>query len=391
MKRIIITAILFLGILQISYAQPTVKASIGIGSTANSMRIYLRPTISSAAAVFSTLQFNVALPNTISPAPTLTLVNQAFSGVTWIIDPAYDEDGRWNYNIYTASSPTLAVTANTEFSAMELAFTGGPGGTFANAAHITCLPDGGLVSGNAYFFCSGTLNSSGQDLFYARDGDVVFSNGDSYRFVTPGQTTERGTFTSFARYTPPIAVGLGTVPVTFSNFDAKCNDKGAAITWTTASESNSQKFEIQRSTNSIDWITIDAVAAAGNSTTAKSYQYLDLTGGAAFYRIRQVDIDGRFTYTLIKQTNCRAGQFDVVLYPVPAKDNLTVVIKSSQSVKTELQIMDMSGRTIRRVPTQINNGNNTVNLNISTIPSGQYMLVSSDPAIEINKKFTIIR
>ena len=151
--------LLILGALQNSYAQPTVKASIGIGSTSNSMRIYLRPTIA-ATAVFSTLQFNVAIPNTVSPVPTLTLVSQAFSGVNWIIDPAYNEDGNWNYNIYTASSPTLAVSANTEFIAMELAFSGGPPGTFANTAQITCLPDGGCVSGKAYFFCSGTRNSN---------------------------------------------------------------------------------------------------------------------------------------------------------------------------------------------------------------------------------------
>jgi TATA-box binding protein (TBP) (component of TFIID and TFIIIB) len=133
------------------------------------------------------------------------------------------------------------------------------------------------------------------------------------------------------------------------------------------------------------------VAAAGNSNSIRNYQYLDLNGGTALYRIRQVDLDGRATYTAIRQTNCTAGQFDVVLYPVPTRDNLTVVIKSGKSVRTELQIMDMSGRTIRRIPAQINSGNNTINLDVSRIPAGQYMLVSSAPEIEISKKFTVIR
>ena len=374
--------LLILGALQNSYAQPTVKASIGIGSTSNSMRIYLRPTIA-ATAVFSTLQFNVAIPNTVSPVPTLTLVSQAFSGVNWIIDPAYNEDGNWNYNIYTASSPTLAVSANTEFIAMELAFSGGPPGTFANTAQITCLPDGGLVSGNAYFFCSGTLNSSGQDLFYARDANVIFANGDSYR-IDPNRPA--GTFTSFARLISGI-----TLPVTFSNYDVKCNDKGALIKWSTASEQNSDRFEIQRSTNGNDWVTIDNVAAAGNSSSDKNYQYLDIYGGTAFYRIRQVDVDGRFTYTAIKTTNCKAGQFDVTLYPVPAKDKLNIVVQSDKELKTDLQVLDMTGKIVQRTIIQINKGNNNIVLDINNLPGGQYLLVSSDPAVLINKKFTIVR
>ena len=374
--------LLILGALQNSYAQPTVKASIGIGSTSNSMRIYLRPTIA-ATAVFSTLQFNVAIPNTVSPVPTLTLVSQAFSGVNWIIDPAYNEDGNWNYNIYTASSPTLAVSANTEFIAMELAFSGGPPGTFANTAQITCLPDGGLVSGNAYFFCSGTLNSSGQDLFYARDANVIFANGDSYR-IDPNRPA--GTFTSFARLISGI-----TLPVTFSNYDVKCNDKGALIKWSTATEQNSDRFEIQRSTNGIDWATIDNVIAAGSSTSLRNYQYLDIYGGTAFYRIRQVDTDGRFIYTAIKSTNCKAGQFDITLFPVPAKDKLNIVVQSDKELKTDLQVLDMTGKIVQRTIIQINKGNNNIVLDINNLPGGQYLLVSSDPAVLINKKFTIVR
>lgn len=193
-------------------------------------------------------------------------------------------------------------------------------------------------------------------------------------------------------YTTAIPLGsLSTLPVTFSGYDVKCNDKGAVLTWSTSTEQNTDKFEIQRSNNGADWITVDKVAAAGNSNSIRNYQYLDLNGGTALYRIRQVDLDGRATYTAIRQTNCTASQFDVVLYPVPTRDNLTVVIKSGKSVRTELQIMDMSGRTIRRIPAQINSGNNTINLDVSRIPAGQYMLVSSAPEIEISKKFTVIR
>ena len=384
MKKSIITALLFFAIVHKDFGQ-SVQASIGLGSTSNSMRIYLLPTVTATPAVFSTLQFNVAIPNTISPVPTLTVVSQAFTGVTWIIDPAYNEDGFWNYNIYTASAGyTLNVTTGTEFTALELAFAGGPPGSFLNTAHISCLGSGGTVTGNGYFFCSGTLNSNstGLGLFYDRDGAgsaVVVQNNDSY-------TGSGLPALSYARFAPGIIL-----PVTFTKYDVKCNDKGAVLTWSTATEQNSNRFEIQRSTNGTDWITIDNVAAAGNSDVLRNYQYVDLNGGTAFYRIRQVDNDGRFVYTAVKGTNCKVGQFDVTLYPVPTRDKLNVVIKSDKAVRTDLQVVDVSGRIVNRTTTQVNKGNNNIVLNLDHLPAGQYMLVSSDPAITINKKFTIIR
>jgi Secretion system C-terminal sorting domain len=187
------------------------------------------------------------------------------------------------------------------------------------------------------------------------------------------------------------SLGFSTLPVTFSNYDVKCTDKGVALTWATATEQNSSKFEIQRSENGIDWIIIDNVAAAGNSDAQRSYQYVDLKGGNAQYRIRQVDIDGRFVYTAIKRTDCKQSKLDVVLYPVPAKDNITLVIKSERATRTDLQILDMNGRVVRRVPTQINKGNTNVNLDVSALPAGQYMLSGSEPSLQINKKFTIVR
>jgi hypothetical protein len=193
-------------------------------------------------------------------------------------------------------------------------------------------------------------------------------------------------------YVTPLALGAGgSLPVLFTNYDVKCNDKGALLVWGTATEQNSDRFEIQRSSNGIDWSTIDNVKAAGNSDVQRNYQYLDLNGGVSFYRIRQVDIDGQFVYTAIKQTNCKAGMFDVTLYPVPARDHLTVVIKSDKAVRTDLQILDMNGRIVRRNTTEIRTGNNNIRMDVSVLAAGEYILVSSDPSILINKKFTVVR
>jgi len=377
----------------------TVRASIGAGAVANSVRIYIRPDITNPSVAVSTMQFNIAIPAASAPVPTLSVTTNNIAGVTWIVEAPYTEGGFIHYNIYNNQSLyTINCTAGVDIQVMEVTFSGGNQAPVANVANLVSLPDGGVLGpfpGTAVFYFTsavgGVLNSDGQSLYYARDGNVVFANGDTYRPAPPGGISQRGTFTSFARLTTPVALGAGTVPVTFSSYDVRCNDKGALLTWTTATEQNSDRFEIQRSVNGIDWVTVDKVKAAGNSVDTRSYQYLDLNKGTAQYRIRQVDIDGRFTFTAIRQTNCKGTDFNVVLYPVPAKDNLTVVIKSDAGVRTDLQILDMTGRVIRRIPTQINSGNNTINLNVSDLSAGQYMLVSGDPAVPIDKKFTIIR
>lgn len=194
--------------------------------------------------------------------------------------------------------------------------------------------------------------------------------------------------------TPNIALGgiNGSLPVTFSSYNVKCNDKGVLLTWTTASEQNSDRFEIQRSVNGIDWKVVGSVSGAVNSADTRSYQYLDISGGGASqFRIRQVDRDGRYVYTSTRTTNCKISLFDVTLYPVPAKDMLTVVIKSDQAIRTDLQIVDINGRIVNRTVTQINKGNNNITLNVSQLPGGEYMLTSSDPSLIINRKFTVIR
>ena len=202
-----------------------IKASISTGSMANRITIWLKPDVTQSPAIFSTLQFNVAIPVGIAPVPTMTVISSAFPGVTWIVDPGYIEGGFINYNIYTASSGYTVnlLTANTEFQAMELAFSGGIVSTYSNTAHLVCLANGGLTTGNALFYCTGSIFSNGQSLFYARDANVQFSNADSY--LLSGTQVDPGTQTSFAKFATYFGFCPGNNVTYFSNIS------GATYRW----------------------------------------------------------------------------------------------------------------------------------------------------------------
>ncbi len=192
-------------------------------------------------------------------------------------------------------------------------------------------------------------------------------------------------------YTTPLALGSGVLPVLYTKFDAACTNNGAIVSWSTGSEFNSNYFELQRSTNGNDWATVSTVKAAGNTSAAHTYQQLDLNGGKAFYRIKQVDLDGHPVYTSIIRTNCERKGIDMVIYPVPARDILNVVIRSDKSLKTQLLLVDGVGKIVRRRDATLSNGDNTFLFDLKGLASGAYILRSNAPGVEVNKTFNIIR
>ncbi|RYF91128.1 MAG: T9SS type A sorting domain-containing protein [Chitinophagaceae bacterium] len=196
--------------------------------------------------------------------------------------------------------------------------------------------------------------------------------------------------TTSLTYTTGLALG-GSLPVLFTNFDAKCSSNGTLISWATAQEDNSSSFEIERSTNGTSWSKIGAVPASGTSSVSRNYQQIDLIGGAAFYRIKQLDKNGQFMYSDIARTNCQVKNISSVIYPVPAHDVLNVVIKSDKAVRTQLMVYDMQGKLVKKLDANVLNGNNNFRINLLGLPSGDYMLRSNDAVLELNKIFTISR
>jgi Secretion system C-terminal sorting domain len=192
-------------------------------------------------------------------------------------------------------------------------------------------------------------------------------------------------------YSTALPLGSGVLPVTLTDYNVQCTNNGASLTWKTASESNSSHFVIQKSNDGNNWSDIGSVLAAGNSSNLKAYQYFDISGGTAFYRLKQVDKDGRFTYTEIRRTNCDGKQLNVLLFPVPAKDKLNVAVKSDKTFKTELVVYDATGRLVMKQSVTIASGSNNFSFDVTRLAAGEYMLSSTDPSVQINKKFVVAK
>ena len=144
-------------------------------------------------------------------------------------------------------------------------------------------------------------------------------------------------------------------------------------------EENNDHFEVQRSIDATNFETILSVKAIGNSSITESYSAIDNkpTRGINFYRLKQVDSDGRFTYSPVVTVKFGTG-ISPLVYPNPVSSVFTAV-PGSELIR-EIVIYSVEGRAV-----QFAIGNSTeeeMKVNISLLPKGVYFLkVKTDSQI----------
>ncbi|WP_158607199.1 SGNH/GDSL hydrolase family protein [Pontibacter oryzae] len=119
---------------------------------------------------------------------------------------------------------------------------------------------------------------------------------------------------------PILSAAAAPLPVELMHFGAAATNNEIILTWSTASEENNRHFELQRMHEGIDFTTIGTVAGAGNSLHKLNYTYHDNTApaGKLLYRLRQVDLDGTFTYSkIVSVTYAPTLQKEAQVYPNP--------------------------------------------------------------------------
>ena len=159
-----------------------------------------------------------------------------------------------------------------------------------------------------------------------------------------------------------LAIAL---PLTLLNFTATKNGKVNLLVWSTSHEINSSHFNIQRSSNGLDFSNIGLVNANNASNITNNYQFADRAplAGSNYYRLQIVDKDG-FT----KYSDVRIIKDDIaaaLIYPVPANNVLTVETNGSAS----FSMLDQSGKILF---TATVNGKSTID--VSRLNAGVYFL-----------------
>lgn len=150
----------------------------------------------------------------------------------------------------------------------------------------------------------------------------------------------------------------GPMPVEFLNISAAQKGSGVSVNWATASEINNEYFDVEKSIDGSNWATVTRVRGAGNSNVVKNYNAYDAkpVAGYNFYRIKQVDIDGKFKYSSVVKVKISIDKVGVTVMGNPFVNVITVDFLSNKSEAVTLKLTDLSGRTVAMDRWQISKG-----------------------------------
>ncbi|WP_460554175.1 choice-of-anchor D domain-containing protein [Hymenobacter daeguensis] len=172
------------------------------------------------------------------------------------------------------------------------------------------------------------------------------------------------------------------LPVELSAFSAQRQaDKSVAVAWTTASEKNSARFEVQRSLNGRDFVTVATTKAQGSSARATAYTALDATAPAAqlYYRLRQVDADGTAAYSSVATVAGTSATAKVVLYPNPAHSTISFATEAA----TPYRVLNQLGQAVLHGTTEAG----TAKVGVEQLPTGLYFIELQTATGRVVQKF----
>ena len=175
-------------------------------------------------------------------------------------------------------------------------------------------------------------------------GNLVINNTiNAITVDNNGAVYAGGTFTN-ASGKIYIAKFQLVTPVKLSQFSVSALKEMVACKWTTSSEINFAHFEVERSLNGSNFITLGSVAAKGEGTYSFNdlLRNINLKNTTLFYRLKLVDKDGSFTYSAIQTVDLAMHTNNIVVYPTPAKDFVYIHTADAK----DLQVFDLTGRRI---------------------------------------------
>lgn len=174
-----------------------------------------------------------------------------------------------------------------------------------------------------------------------------------------------------------VNITSAPLPVTLLGLKARKVNKQTSLTWSTASEQNSDYFLVERSVDGVNFIkSLGSVTAAHNSSTLKNYSLNDVTPSSKwnYYRLKQFDLDGKFTYSNIAAVNFDNPASQILIYPNPAVSQLNVELNSDKADKLSIEIIDSKGAIVRRQTWNVLQGANLTKINIENMAQGAYVL-----------------
>jgi hypothetical protein len=175
---------------------------------------------------------------------------------------------------------------------------------------------------------------------------------------------------------PTGFAAFSSLAVHFISFTVSAiNDHSVELKWSTANEKNNSQFVIERQVNGNQWTAVATVPAASGSEALKQYSYADkaATGSQLAYRLKQIDIDGKYEYSTVAVIKRNQENDAVNIYAFDK--SVTMQVSNNRVQKLDVQVININGRILCKASFSKPSGK--IILNLGALPTGNYVIIAS--------------
>ncbi|GAA4357832.1 hypothetical protein GCM10023185_22860 [Hymenobacter saemangeumensis] len=378
----------------------------GMANITNSGTLVVSPSVSTnytvtaptSCSATTTQQLSVVVPtltgsSSASPVcagTTVTLTaasNVAGATFTWTSGGTTIGTGA-SINVTPASSTTYRVTSSNPSSCSSTSFRDVP--VTVTTQSVSSSPASATINRGSSVTLTASSNFSGATYTWRTGGSTgpIVGSGATLT-VSPTVTTTYTVVSSTstcgtAQRDVTVTVNQpAPLPVELTQFEARWNGQASLLTWATASESDNEYFQVERSADGQKFESAGRVAGAGTTSRRSDYSFLDaefqvLPGMTVYYRLRQVDASGKTQFSPVK-TMTRPGQMAGLvasIYPNPVEKAATLAVVAPVSGPLSCSVRDIMGRELTSFTLRASQGAQELELPSLALPkAGLYFLM----------------
>lgn len=182
---------------------------------------------------------------------------------------------------------------------------------------------------------------------------------------------------------------MGPLPVDFVNFTATKVNNTTLLQWATATETNNSRYFIERSGDGNKWGEVANISGNGTTTQLHSYTYTDAAplNGTNYYRIKQVDADGKSTTSVVR-TVVFNSTLATRVYPNPAVSYVVLEVNSASETTGDIAVYGINGAKVKALRQHLTRGLNQVTIPaLGGLANGVYIIKVTTPNGEYTSKF----
>jgi fibronectin-binding autotransporter adhesin len=342
--------------------------------------------VANSVSIGASAGFSSSGTVTVGGNMTLNGANGSISGILNVTGGLTVNGATWNFSAKVTVGGNVAINGSPTVLSYTWTVTGEfynhcPNLTLGTQYHVTSgswRNDGtinGPASGCGKFNVSGSTTNSG--TFAANSGNVdVCDAGNPALIGSPASHMDAnsGSVGSMVNCSCTI------LPISLLGFTAEGEELKVHLKWMTATETNNDYFTVERSFDGINFEPINTVKGAGNSTRLLSYSYFDNLPlvGINYYRLKQTDFDGKYSYSPIAATGKNENNF-AAIFPNPTSGTFSVQLNLQTENEVLIVMQDILGREVYASKVNVDpSGSSIVTITPNEdIPSGIYYVIAS--------------